>query len=434
MFLSSARGLRPLAATLVALLATACQTTPPAPTTAPIVKDHRGELVSVELVRTVPRDEGVQAANEFHYSEQLGEPACGVKVYRLLFKTVGVKGEPEQTSGAMVVPDGCPAPYTVMGLAPGTRVKAGDQTADRVKTFFAGYGYVIVMVDYLGLGASDYPYHPYLHADSEATAMIDGLRAAKAAIAQEGIPVAGPMVLTGASQGGHSVLATQRAIEADYADEFQIAAVMASSGPYSMTDTFLDGWQGLTTAGPNPLASILFSYTLYSYQQVYGNLYDSPTEVWQAPYSDMVDDYFPGPLNLIELWQSGEFPPIQNLATLREPAFVDAVASDPDHPFRQNLAANDLLDWTPKAPLLLCGSSGDAVVDFKNSETAYKTFKAAGANVTLLDTKPFLPEGLNGFQHHAAGGGTACTIAALKSAFGPVRQAVLTAAGATATP
>lgn len=434
MLISPFRALRFVLVTLLALPGLGCQTTTLDAPAEPAERSARGELISVELVRTVSAADGVQAARAAHYSAQLGDPACGIKVYRLHFKTIGVNGESTQTSGAMVAPDQCPAPYTLMGLAPGTRVKAGDLTADRVKTFFAGYGYVIVMPDYLGLGASDYPYHPYLHADSEATAMVDALRAARTAIQQLGIPVAGPLVLTGASQGGHAVLATQRAIEAKHAQEFEIGAVMASSGPYAMTDTFLDGWQGLTSAGPNPLAPILFSYTLYSYQQVYGNLYTSPEEVWQAPYADKVARFFPGPLNLIELWQSGEFPAFPALDSLRQPAFVEAVASHPAHPFRNQLAANELLDWTPRAPLLLCGSSGDAVVDFKNSETAFQRFTSAGARVTLLDTKPLLPEGLNGFEHHAAGGGTACTIAALSSLFGPIRDAVLASTEHAAQP
>jgi hypothetical protein len=41
---------------------------------------------------------------------------------------------------------------------------------------FAARGYVVVAADYVGLGVSE-TFHPYLHAESEATAVVDALRA-----------------------------------------------------------------------------------------------------------------------------------------------------------------------------------------------------------------------------------------------------------------
>lgn len=386
---------------------------------------RRGRLISMQLLATASHEETVAAAAKSGLTPTLRAPDCGIKVYSLLYDTVGVWGEAATVSAAMVVPDGCPGPYPMMSLALGTRVQAGVEAASVVRTPFAGYGYVIVMSDYLGLGRSAYPFHPYLHADSEATAIIDGMRAARQAAVDAHVPLSSALLMTGSSQGGHSVLAALRAIESDYSDEFQPTAVMASSGPYALERTFVDGWQGMTKAGPNPLASILFSYTLKSYQKVYKNIYEDPSEVFKPPFDALSEKYFPGPEALFSLMQSGQFPMPDRLESFRQPEAFEAFTTDPMHPFRVALRKNELLNWTPKAPLLLCGSSGDTVVSFDNSIEAYSAYKERGATVTLLDTKDQLPPTLNGLEHHAAGGGTACTIAALSKVFEPVRAASL---------
>ena len=38
---------------------------------------------------------------------------------------------------------------------------------------YAAQGYAVVATDYLGYAKSNYSFHPYLHADSEASSVID---------------------------------------------------------------------------------------------------------------------------------------------------------------------------------------------------------------------------------------------------------------------
>lgn len=95
--------------------------------------------------------------------------------------------------------------------------------------------------------------------------------------------------------------------------------------------------------------------------------------------------------------------------------------SDPDNPFRRALARNDLLDWTPKTPMLLCGSSGDAIVEFQNARTAEDVFAARGVDVQVVDVAGQVPPGASGLEHHAGYGGPLCYRAALDNLFNPAR-------------
>jgi len=67
-------------------------------------------------------------------------------------------------------------------------------------TFFVAQGYAVVATDYLGYALSEYPFHPYMHADSEASAVIDSIRAARHAAKALGLALNGKVMLSGYSQ------------------------------------------------------------------------------------------------------------------------------------------------------------------------------------------------------------------------------------------
>ena len=75
------------------------------------------------------------------------------------------------------------------------------------------------MVAYLDLStqASTYAFHPYLHADSQATTVIDSVRAARKCRRCGGRQALGQAVFTGYSQGSHASMTAYRAAEREYA-------------------------------------------------------------------------------------------------------------------------------------------------------------------------------------------------------------------------
>lgn len=336
-------------------------------------------------------------------SELGGPPHCAVKLFGIKYATIGVNGEPANASAAFLVPQApCKAPFPLVGYAHGTNpVKeqlitspkttsptwtAPDQDPVVVAAVFAAHGYAVAATDYLGLGLSTYPYHPYLHAASEASAVVDSMRAARNAAAKLHVRLSKKAFLSGHSQGGQSSVAAQRAIEAQYGSEFDLLGEAPSSGPYALSETFQDSLRRQSQDAP-----ILAAYILPGYQKVYGNIYTDPTQIFKNPYASHVGTLLPVATYKDEKKLYGKTLPLQ-LTQLLQPSFANSFLTDASSPARKDTADNDLLGhWVPKAPVYLCGGRRDPEVEFKNAKKAYAYFHARGVNVTLTDVDALIP-------------------------------------------
>jgi hypothetical protein len=77
-----------------------------------------------------------------------------------------------------------------------------------------------------------------------------------------------------------------------------------------------------------------------------------------------------------------------------DPAFVQALRANPDHPLRRALRENDVYDWTPRTPMRLFHCGADQDVIFANSQLAFDTFRERGATqVELINPSPTLGHG-----------------------------------------
>ena len=110
-----------------------------------------------------------------------GKAKCDVKVVSLHYATPGVTGESSSASGVLLLPSGsdCNGAASLVAYAKGTDVQKPRTLANPAdgETFllaamYASQGYAVVATDYLGYAKSSHSYHPYLHADSEATSVI----------------------------------------------------------------------------------------------------------------------------------------------------------------------------------------------------------------------------------------------------------------------
>ena len=330
-----------------------------------------------------------------------GPARCDVKVVTLNYDTVGVKGEGANASGALLVPTGACAGSTapLLVYAHGSQLSRQVTMANPQDTttetslliaMYAAQGYAVVATDYLGYAKSTYSFHPYLHADSEASAVIDSIRAARKAADQAGAKLSGKIMLAGYSQGGHSAAATQRAIERDNAKEFNLVAAAAMAGPYN-----------LSGAVQSPEAALDYQFfvpfLLSSWQKVYGNIYKKPSDAYKQPYADYIEDLLPSPtLDKTTLVTSGRLPgangetPNQVRDLLIKPAFLADSMTNPDSGVRVDARRNDMLGWTPKAPLMLCAGSADPVVPFALHQAVLKAdFDQRGVkNVSFVDIDP----------------------------------------------
>ena len=402
---------------LAALLLMACATTA-------AIASPRGSLKTVEVLQHFTR-EAIDEANR--QRARSGDAKCNVRIVQLTYQSTGVKGEPEVLSAGLYVPEDCAGPFPLLAQGHGTearrdRLSTQVGASNTVVSFFAARGYVVVAPDYLGLGKSDFPYHPYLHADSEAAAIVDAIRAAQAAVEQLRIPVTGQVMLVGYSQGGHAAMAAQREIERHYKNEINLVAAAPIAGPYYLSQTFQSSWFGYTGGETNVFASELLAYTLVSYNRIYRTLYKGPTQLFSEPYASRVEQLFSGSLDLSDINERKLLPPGNRLNDLRNPAFTASFMLDERHPLRVALKKNDLLDFTPRAPMLLCGSRRDAIVDFQNAYAAQAAFRTRGADVPVVDIADEIPSSASGAAHHL-GYSYLCYAKVRELLFDPIVQA-----------
>jgi pimeloyl-ACP methyl ester carboxylesterase len=295
----------------------------------------------------------------------------------------------------MLVPAGnCTTPAALVAYAKGTDVQKPRTLANPADTetfllaaMYAAQGYAVVATDYLGFAKSTYSYHPYLHADSEANSVIDGVRAARNAAYAVGANLSGKVMFTGYSQGGHASMAAHRAAERDYAAEMNVVAGAHLAGPYNLSGS---------TKIPNAIAGVQFfvPYMVTAYQKVYNNIYTSPSAAFNAPYDSYIETLLPNPtLTYTTLITTGKLPgangetPNQARDAVFKTAFTTDVQTNNNSPFYLAAKKNDLLGWSPKSKLLLCGGSGDPTVPPAIHQSVMKAdFDSRGlTNVSSVD-------------------------------------------------
>jgi pimeloyl-ACP methyl ester carboxylesterase len=386
----------------------------------------RGAVISSKLITTITisdmeRDKFAQVAIDigdqfgpsFGEGPSAGVPQCNVALYRIVYHTVGVMNEPAVADEGLFVPlKGCPAPsgYPLIGYAHGTNVAksqviwdpkttdyvhtAPDQSPNTIAAIFAAHGYVVSATDYLGLGISSYKYHPYLNAESEATSVVDAMRAARIFAAKNSLMLNGQVFLTGHSQGGQSALAAQRAVQR-YPSEFTLLASAPSSGPYALTDTFEDEITENNGQGGQD-SPVFATYAITGYQKTYQNIYTKPTEVFKYPYVKGIDNLLPVANFADEDKLFGQTLPLA-LNALIKPSFANSFLTDPTSGARVDTAKSDLLqNWSrsQSALMFLCGGSMDPEVPFFNTQYAYEYFSAQPGNypVDYVDVNEYVQQ------------------------------------------
>lgn len=324
-----------------------------------------------------------------------GKAKCDVTVVQINYQTSGVqRGEMTNASAAVLVPSGidCTGPFPLIAYGRGSTYKKAYALADPTNpetiilmTFFAAQGYAVVATDFLGYALSSYPYHPYAHADSEVSVIIDSIRAARRAAPSLGLTLNGKVMVTGYSQGGHSSMATQRAIERENSGEFNLVAAAHLAGPYYISNALIDG-----VTNPINGVQIIVPFEITSWQKVYGNVYDKASDVFNSPYDGYIETLLPTltPTALANLLPGGT--PAQSRDAMFVASYLNDLATNPNNATIIAGKKQDLLGWNPKAPTTLCGGLNDPTVKFSiNAQAAYDDFRSrGGANVNLVNVDP----------------------------------------------
>ncbi len=192
--------------------------------------------------------------------------SLGYAAERVLYRSIGLNGEPIAVSAVVVIPTKPPPAggWQVVAWAHPTtgvaRKCAPSLLLDGMMETVAGlaemvkHDYVVVATDYPGLGTAGV--HPYLVGLSEGRAVLDSVRAART-LANAGKAFA----VWGHSQGGHAVLWAGELAEA-YAPELELVGV-AAAAPASELAKLLDDDIG-TSAG-----QVLTALSVWSWSHVF---------------------------------------------------------------------------------------------------------------------------------------------------------------------
>ena len=355
-------------------------------------------------------------------------PACTITVYHLTYQTKDPQGNITPASGALMVPSSgsdtaCTGARPIVLYAHGTttdrnfdlaQLDAADSTEGVVlAAVFAAEGYIVVAPNYLGYDISTLSYHPYLIAAQQSQEMIDALSAARAALPTSDAPAStdgGRLFITGYSEGGYVAMATHSAMQSA---GMTVSASAPMSGPYALSafgDAIFEG-------EVNDSATVNVALLIPAYQNVYGDIYSAPGDVFESKYASSIPTLLPSTTPVSTLESEGEFPsalfnstpPAPSYAiytpatspaylasvfaagfgsddlinnTYRAAYLADALMQPdggfptltdglpPAHPtdtLRIQLKVNDLRNWTPTAPTLLCGGNSDPTVFFFNT-------------------------------------------------------------------
>jgi hypothetical protein len=206
------------------------------------------------------------------------------------------------------------------------------------------------------------------------------------------------------------------------------------SGPYALSafgDAIFEGQ--VANSGPVNLTLLISSY-----QQAYGNLFANPTDAFEAKYASGILSLLPSPSGITDLRSQGKItttvvfnstPPDPKFASFTPATtppelaavFAQGFGADnlitnayrlsylndaqtapdgafptktdglppasPTHPLRVALKTNDLRNWAPTAPMLLCAGSQDPTVFYLNTQAMqdYWTASAPSASVTVVN-------------------------------------------------
>ena len=310
-----------------------------------------------------------------------------VETYKIIYNTIDALGNPTIASGAFCIPvsEDC-SNFPMAVYEHGTSLRKVDvpsydvQEAYIGKIFSAG-GYNVIMPDYIGMGESP-GLHPYCHGESEATATLDMIRAVREGETLGLIPGMtqdnGELFLTGYSQGGHAAMATHKYVEDNnLLSEFNILASAPCSGPYEITGAMADTILAASYSNPGYIV-----YLMASYQSVYGNLYNTYSDILRSPYDEIVVPYFNGNNTSLGMGSLNN-----QLPTIIQELVVDSVlqnflnsASDFSHPLWQAMSDNDNHDRVPTRPVRMYYCTGDEQVSFQNALAAEATMQGNGAD------------------------------------------------------
>jgi len=338
------------------------------------------QLISYEKVGSYTKEELGKRWKDNSIPKLILPIKNSVEVYDISYFTSYGDGSKVMASGLYFYPVNTKEEsHPLMIYNHGTNIikerELGFNGEEQIAFIFCADGYAVAMPDYVGLGRGE-RLHLYVHANSEADAAIDFMKAIDELDDRLALQKRNEQLfISGYSQGGHACLATHKKLQEHY-PQISVTASSPMSGPYD-----LSGVQ----------AQVMFSeysqphylpYLLMGYNEVYGlfekeSFYDV---VFKDPYNEIVPKLFDFKHSKHDV--NAELPIIPE--NMISDSLVHLFKCAYEFNFRDALEENNVYDWTPESPVQLCYCGDDEVVLAENSLLAEKTMTANGAEHVRL--------------------------------------------------
>jgi pimeloyl-ACP methyl ester carboxylesterase len=311
-----------------------------------------------------------------------------INVFKMVYNTT-IDGKEIKASGLVCIP-ATAGEYPVLSFQNGTNTVNAYAPTEFVTNppyqlveFIASMGFVVVIPDYPGFGASVQIPHPYLIAEPTITSIVDMLRALNECSKSEfsGITVKNEYYLLGYSQGGWATLNLHKAMEQEYAGEFNLNGSVCGAGPYNMYNLFL----GMVNASTYPMPAYI-GYIINAYSG-YHQFTNQVSDILKEPYATRLITLFTGDLTTDQINKQLNTS-IPDLMTVE---FLSGFVSSSSYStVREALINNSISAWNSTIPLLLIHGDGDTQVSVTATETMYDAMINAGTS-TLTCKKIIFP-------------------------------------------
>jgi pimeloyl-ACP methyl ester carboxylesterase len=309
-------------------------------------------------------------------------------IYRIIYNTI-VDGEKVKASGLVCVPAKS-GEYPVLSFQNGTNTQNTLAPSNYVLNpsyqmveAIASMGYVVLIADYPGFGESVQIAHPYLVTEPTVRSLVDMLFAVREISGAElnGIVLKNEYYLLGYSQGGWATLALHKALELDYATEFNLAGSACGAGPYNIYSLF----QGITTSVTYPMP-VYLGYILNAYSS-YKQFTNPVTDIFKDPYAARVSTLYKGTLTFDQINSQLT----TSIAGLVKEEFLSGFGNDAKYStVRDALNRNTISGWNTKKPVLFLHGGGDTQVSPLATENIYNAMISAGTT-TPVCKKEIIP-------------------------------------------
>lgn len=310
-----------------------------------------------------------------------------VEVHKLIYKTT-LKTSNIHASGLVCFPK-LAGEYPIICFQNGTNTEHSKAPSENPKNELftilesvASMGFIVVMPDYIGFGASSSLAHPYLHAESTTNSVIDMLRAVKELGLSKKV-VASPtkdLFIFGYSQGGWATMQVQKAIETKYQDEFNLVASSCAAGPYNLE--FMNEYLLGRTEYPMPY---FLAYMLNAYSNL--GLFSNPvTDLFKEPYASKIAGLFNGKNSggTINAALTTKMADLLN-ADYKTKYNTDTKYSSVISAFK----ANSIAPWKTTTPTKLYHGGSDDFIPLTLSQKTLADFKTLGVPDTRIELVVF---------------------------------------------